>query len=117
MLQNLKEIICFSSVQSVNSSFVQVDQNMEKVTIMFTIDENVVHVVPAGVNFSSNCTESVTFDYTNPVLITIPNTQSRLKTGQCQYSIQLVDSNWTQIGYPITGYYSMLIQVNPSGKR
>ena len=58
----------------------------------------------------SNCSESVTVDYSNPVLITIPNTG--LKTAKCQYSIQMVDSNLTQTGYPITGYFSMLILIS-----
>ena len=86
-----------------NSSIVQVDQNMEKVTIMFTINETLFDVIPAGVIFSSNCTKSVMFDYSNPVLINLPNIG--LNSGRCQYSIQLVDSNLTQIGYPISGYF------------
>ena len=64
-------------------------------------DVNSVRVV-----FSSTCTDSVTVDYSNPLLITIPDTGAN--TEQCQYNIQLVDraTSTLTIGYPITGFFN-----------
>ena len=66
-------------------------------------DETVFDANSVRVNFSSNCTSSVTVDYSNPLLVTIPDTGQN--TGQCRYSIQLVDSNSQQIGYPVLGFF------------
>ena len=66
-------------------------------------NENVFEATDIQVIFSSNCTSSVTVDYSNPLLVTIPDTG--LNTGQCQYNIQLVDSNSQQIGYPVLGFF------------
>ena len=66
-------------------------------------NESVFETINIQVIFSSNCTSSVTVGYSNPLLVTIPDTG--LNTGQCQYSIQLVDSNSQQIGYPVLGFF------------
>ena len=57
----------------------------------------------AMVVFSSNCTDSVTVNYSNPILILLLDTG--LNTGLCQYSIQLVDDTSQQIGYPMLGFF------------
>ena len=66
-------------------------------------DETVFDTNSVRVVFSSNCTFSTTVDYSNPLLVAIPDTG--LNTGQCQYNIQLVDSNSQQIGYPVSGFF------------
>lgn len=66
-------------------------------------DETVFDTNSVRVVFSSNCTSSTTVDYSNPLLVAIPDTG--LNTGQCQYNIQLVDSNSQQIGYPVSGFF------------
>ena len=89
---------------TLNSTPPQVNQDMQWLTISFTVNETLLNVNPVRVKFSSNCTNSEVFvSYTNPVLITIPNI--RLNTGQCNYSIQLVSGNSQQIGYAITGLF------------
>ena len=86
---------------SVNSSMPQLVQNMRAVTVRF--DENVFDPTLVQVMLSSNCTRAVVVDYANPVLIDIPDTG--LNTGQCRYTIQLVDSNNRQIGFPLAGFF------------
>ena len=66
-------------------------------------NESVFEMIDIQVVFSSNCTSNVTVGYSNPLLVTIPDTG--LNTGQCKYSIQLVDSNSQQIGYPVVGFF------------
>ena len=68
-------------------------------------NENVFETIDIQLQvvFSSNCTSSVTVGYSNPLLVTIPDTG--INTGQCQYSIQLVDSNSQQIGYPVLAFF------------
>ena len=89
---------------TLNSTPPQVKQDMQQLTISFTVNETLLNVNPDRVILSSNCTDSeVSVAYTNPVLITIPKT--RLNTGQCNYSVQLVDGNSQQIGYTITGFF------------
>ena len=68
--------------------------------------------------FSSNCTDTVTVDYINPVLITIPaddtgmsSDQCQQYTGLCQYTIQLVEGNSRWIGYPIVGFFEAGVRV------
>ena len=65
-------------------------------------NENVFEATDIQVIFS-NCTSGVTVNYSNPLLVTIPDTG--LNTGQCQYNIQLVDSNSQRIGYPFLGFF------------
>ena len=74
---------------------------MRAVSVFF--DENVFEPETVSVMLSSTCTEPVMVGYTNPVLINIPDTG--LNTGQCQYTIQLVDSNMQPIGFPLTGFF------------
>ena len=85
----------------VNSTAPQVVQDMRALAMEF--NENVFEVLNVQVQFSSNCTDSVTVSYSNPLLLTIPDTGAN--TGQCQYIIQLVDSNAQQIGYPVVGFF------------
>ena len=66
-------------------------------------NESVFETIDIQVIFSSNCTSSVTVSYSNPLMVTIPDTG--VNTGQCQYNIQLVDSNSQQIGYPVLGFF------------
>ena len=91
----------FIAVKPVNSSVPQLAQGARAVVLEF--DETVFEASSVSVIFSSNCTSSVMVDYSNPVQITIPDTGAN--TGQCQYSIQLVDGNSQQIGYPIIDYF------------
>ena len=79
----------------------EVVQEARVVSIEF--NETVFDANSVRANFSSNCTSSMTIDYNNPLLVTIPDTG--LNTGQCQYNIQLVDSNLQQIGYPVFGFF------------
>ena len=88
-------------MKPVNSTVPQLVQNMRAVTVTF--DETLFNVQSLQVILSSNCTESVIVAYTNPVLISIPDTG--LNTGQCRYTIQLIDGNSQQIGYPLSGYF------------
>ena len=69
-------------------------------------DESLFDANAVKVNFSSNCTSSVTMDYSNPFVVTIPDTG--LSTGLCQYNIQLVDltTATSPIGYAITGSFN-----------
>ena len=100
---------------NVNSSKPQVVQSQRAVRVDF--NETLFDVASVRVRFSSNCTNSVTVDYSNPVMITIPDTVM-LSSCQCQYTIQLVDSNSQQIGYPITGFFEArgvsILRVNMS---
>ena len=58
------------------------------------------------INFSSNCTESMTVDYSTPFIFVIPDTGNI--TGFCQFVIQLVDRNLTApIGNPVVGLFSV----------
>lgn len=66
-------------------------------------NENVFEPADVQVVLSSNCTSSVTVGYSNPLLVTIPDTG--LNSGLCQYNIQLVDSDSQQIGYPVLGFF------------
>ena len=95
-------IDCISAVRNVNSSLPQEIRSQRVVKVDFEDELFQVNSLNS-VTFLSNCTESVTVDYSNPLLITIPDTG--LNTGQCHYSIQLVDSNSQQIGYSITGFF------------
>ena len=90
-----------TKVQSVNSSLPQNIRKLRAVRVDF--NETLFSAGSVRVMFSSNCTSSVTVDYSSPLMITIPDTG--LNTGQCQYSIQLVDRNSQQIGYPIVGLF------------
>ena len=80
----------------------QIAQNMWTVTVQF--NENLFDAKSVRVTFASNCTESVTDDYSNPIMIALPAVG--LNIGQCQYSIQLVNRNSQRIGYPIIGYFN-----------
>ena len=97
----------FVSVSNVNSSFPEVDERERTVRVVFNED---LFVNSVRVMFFSNCTESVTNDYNNPVVIAIPNTG--MNTGQCQYSIQLVDSRARPIGYPVRGFFEVEGETN-----
>ena len=88
-------------MRPVNSTLPQVVQNRRVLTTEF--NESVFETIDIQVIFSSNCTSSVTVSYSNPLMVTIPDTGSN--TGQCQYNIQLVDSNSQQIGYPVLGFF------------
>lgn len=84
-----------------NSSVPQILHSKRAVTVTFNeelFDNNSVRVM-----FSSNCTDPVTVDYRNPVLISIPDTGSNI--GLCSYIIQLVDGNLQQIGYQLHGIF------------
>ena len=74
--------------------------------LSFTVNESLFDVNPFAVMFSSNCTTNNTLAYSNPVMIEINHT--RLNIGHCQYSIQLVDNNSQQIGYPLQGHFEVL---------
>ena len=93
--------IVLLAVKPVNSSVSQVIQGARAISIEF--DETIFDATSVRVNFSSNCTSSVTVGYSNPLMVTIPDTG--LNTGQCQYNIQLVDNNSQQIGYPVLGFF------------
>lgn len=71
--------------------------------VQVEFNEALFDVNSVRVMFSSNCTKSVIVAYANPVLVAIPDTG--LNTGQCHYSIQLVDSISRHIGYPIMGLF------------
>ena len=66
-------------------------------------DENLFDTQSVRVMLTSNCTQSVVVDYANPVLINIPSTG--MNTGQCRYTIQVIDGNNGQIGFPLTGFF------------
>jgi hypothetical protein len=68
-------------------------------------DEALFIADTVSVAFSSNCTDDVTVNYRNPLVITIPDTT--VNSGHCQYSIQLVDraTSTFSIGYPIIGFF------------
>ena len=84
-----------------NSTVPQLAQNMRAVNVFF--DETVFEPQTVRVMLSSNCTQPVIVDYTNPVVISIPDTG--LNTGQCLYLIQLVDGNLQPVGYPLSGFF------------
>lgn len=93
-------------VKPANTSVPQVLLNiMQQLTIVFTVNESLFEAIPVGVMFSSNCTINLTVAYINPVYITVNDTGLKVAVDQCQYSIQLVDGNLQQIGFPITGYF------------
>ena len=101
-LRYLTIVILLSiAVESVNSSVPQLVQNMRAVTVFF--DENLFDIQSVQVMLTSDCTQSVVVDYANPVLINIPGTG--MNTGQCRYTIQLIDGNNRKIGYPLTGFF------------
>ena len=89
------------AVKPVNSTAPQIVEDRRALVMGF--NEDVFEASSVSVIFSSNCTSSVMVDYSNPVQITIPDTGAN--TGQCQYSILLVDSNSQQIGYPVIDYF------------
>ena len=89
------------AVRSVNSTVPQLVQNMRAVRVFF--DESVFDAQAVRVMLSSNCTQPVIVDYTNPAEIIIPYTG--LNTGQCLYLIQLVDGNLRQVGYSLSGFF------------
>ena len=87
----IHDIVSFSplttfAVANINFSLPQEVRDQRAVKIEFS--ETLFDVNSVRVMFSSNCTSSVTADYSNPLLITIPDTGAN--TGQCQYNIQLV---------------------------
>ena len=90
-----------------NTTILQVFVKMQQVTIIFSVNESLFEAIPFGIMFSSNCTDNLTFAYSNPVVLTIiiiNDTGSR-KFGICGYHVQLMESDLQQIGYPITGYF------------
>lgn len=90
-------------MHNVNSSLPRVLNEKRAVTVNFNdflFDDSIVRVM-----FSSNCTSAVTTSYSNPVMITIPDIESN--TCQCQYSVNLIDGNSHQIGYPINGFFDI----------
>ena len=93
-----------TAVDNINSSPSQEVRDQRAVRVEFS--ETLFDVNTVRVMFSSNCTSSVTVDYSNPLLITIPDT--RVNTGQCRYNIQVVDraTSTLPIGYPITGFFN-----------
>ena len=92
------------TVKNVNSSSPQEVRSERAVRVDF--NETLFNIASVRVRFSSTCTDPVTVDYSSPVMITIPDT-GMLSSGQCQYTIQLVDSNSQHIGYPIIGYFDI----------
>ena len=85
---------------NVNSSLPQVVQELQAVKVYF--NETLFNNSSVRVIFSSNCADSEAVNYSNPILMNIPDTW--FNSGQCHYFIQLVDSNSQPVGYPITGH-------------
>ena len=88
-------------MKPVNKTAPQIVEDRRALIMEF--NEDVFDASSVYIIFTSNCTSSVMVDYSNPVQITIPDTG--VNTGQCQYSILLVDTNSQQIGYPIIDYF------------
>ena len=79
----------------------------ERGAIQVFFDETLFDVNSVKVMFYSNCTDPVTVKYRNPIKLIIPDTG--MHTGLCQYMIQLqlVGVNYSQIGYPIVGFFQV----------
>ena len=79
----------------------------EERAIEVNFDSSLLDDSADRVMFSSNCTGSTAEAYSPTVRISIPDALPGVNSGQCRYTIQLVDTSSQPIGYSITGFFNI----------
>lgn len=90
------------SVYNVNSSEPVADLNLWEVRVEFD-EELFNYSTNMNIKLSSNCTSTIQVEYNQSIRIPIP--KFNITTEVCHYTIQLMNEQSQNIGYPVLGFF------------